>query len=857
METNREIELAGKIIEETGMNLFLTGKAGTGKTTFLKNLRHSCTKRMVVLSPTGIAAINAGGMTIHSFFQLSFAPFVPGIPRKDNNVHRMSKEKIKLIKTLDLLVIDEISMVRADLLDAIDDVLRHLRDHSLPFGGVQLLLIGDLQQLAPVVTDNEREVLSAIYPTPYFFSSKALSSTEYLTVELKHVFRQQDSNFIRLLNRVRDNSADSEILRELNNRYIPDFNPPENEGYIRLVTHNYQANRINEQTLARLNTEEYSFEAEVHGDFPEKSYPAERNLVLKEGSQIMFLKNDTERKFFNGMIGKVEKIQNGEILVSRNHDGYCFRLEPVSWDNIKYSLNSETGDITEDIVGSFSQYPVKLAWAITIHKSQGLTFDKAIIDASHSFAHGQAYVALSRCRSLEGLILDAPISLSSIICDSNVIEFSRVRSAGAPDISMIEQMKKHYMIQLLNELFSFNSIFSSFQVLKRNVDEFVQYNFPSIAKRYKNLEKQLQESVIPVASKFIAQCISICNMASEESNEDFLQKRIQAACNYFIPVVEDLLDDLYSLTDADTDSELARKRLEKSFSEVTYLLQLREFLLKQMLITKFSTESFLRAKSEFILKNDKDNRNLNRRKRVGNKKRMNSNTLSDQSGSAEDNTETDIYSSDPDNNKILNPKLFEILREWRITRSRNDDVPAFRIIKTSSLIFIANYLPTSLEMLSKVPGIGNKKIEAYGNELTDIITEYLILHPDANKRDISTKVINRKNNEKRVPAGNRTDTYTLTFDLWKDSHDIEKIAQERNLSVITVQGHIARLLKDKRIDIADILPTERINLIRSSMEVLTTSGNHTPTMTEIRNHILERQGIEIPFEEIKYVVSAF
>ena len=414
MEQNSELALAWQFIENTGTHLFLTGKAGTGKTTFLRRLKQESPKRMVVLTPTGIAAINAGGVTIHSFFQIPFAPYVPESSFSTNATYRFrfGKEKINIIRSMDLLVIDEISMVRADLLDAVDEMLRRYRDHHKPFGGVQLLMIGDLQQLAPVVKEEEWQMLKKYYDTPYFFSSLALKQTEYCTIELKTVYRQNDGVFLDLLNRIRENHCDSQVLEALNRRCLPDFQPRKEEGYIRLVTHNYQAQRINNYELEQLPGRSYAFRATIDGKFPEYSYPTDEVLELKKGAQVMFVKNDSsgEHRYYNGMIGEVTAVSASSIEVRAKDSGEDFLLQEEEWANAKYVLDEESKEIVEDIEGTFRQFPLKLAWAITIHKSQGLTFERAIIDASSSFAHGQTYVALSRCKTLEGLVLSAPLS---------------------------------------------------------------------------------------------------------------------------------------------------------------------------------------------------------------------------------------------------------------------------------------------------------------------------------------------------------------------------------------------------------------------------------------------------------------
>ena len=375
---NPELDLAWQFVERTGVNVFLTGKAGTGKTTFLRQLKERSPKRMVVVAPTGVAAINAGGVTIHSFFQFPLAPYIPGssFNTKDEKF-RFSKEKKNIIRTLDLLVIDEISMVRADLLDQIDAVLRLHKDKHRPFGGVQLLMIGDLSQLAPVVKENEWGMLREYYNTPYFFASHALRQTQHVTIELKHVYRQTDRCFIDILNEVRENRLTPESLERLNSRYIVAQSDSQlDEGIIRLTTHNATANQYNEERMDALKGVRFSFKAQIVGNFPESSYPAEEKLVLKKGCQVMFLKNDSQgSRYYNGKLGIVSAVDAEKICIRGIDDGMEIEVEPDVWTNARYVIDKETKEIREEIEGEFRQYPLRLAWAITIHKSQGLTFD--------------------------------------------------------------------------------------------------------------------------------------------------------------------------------------------------------------------------------------------------------------------------------------------------------------------------------------------------------------------------------------------------------------------------------------------------------------------------------------------------
>ncbi|MDE5869268.1 MAG: AAA family ATPase, partial [Muribaculaceae bacterium] len=459
---NKELNLANRIMEETSVNLFLTGKAGTGKTTFLRRLRQTSPKRMIVLAPTGVAAINAEGATIHSFFQLPFAPYIPGkgFIGNDSRSYSFSKEKRRIIAALDILVIDEISMVRPDTLDAIDAVLRRFRNPTLPFGGVQLLLIGDLRQLAPVLKDNERELLSPYYQSEYFFDSIALKQSGFVTIELSTVYRQKDLEFINILNAVRDGMLTNEIFRKLNSRYLPGFNPPADEKYIRLTTHNRLADDINNRELALIPKESVSYKAAVQGNFPPSSFPADEELKLKIGAQVMFIKNDSglDRLYYNGMIGEVTGLTENNVIVKPADGRPPISVGYVEWENTKYIVNEQSKEITQITEGTFSQLPLRLAWAITIHKSQGLTFDHAIIDAGYSFAPGQTYVALSRCRSLEGLVLGQPIPVNAVITDNKVNSFIESASRNRPDEITIDRLRSEYTRHTLAELFDFRGL---------------------------------------------------------------------------------------------------------------------------------------------------------------------------------------------------------------------------------------------------------------------------------------------------------------------------------------------------------------------------------------------------------------
>jgi ATP-dependent exoDNAse (exonuclease V) alpha subunit len=407
IEKNEIFDLAFRFVTETSEHIFLTGKAGTGKTTFLKYLKENCAKNIVVAAPTGVAAINAGGVTLHSLFQLPFHPFLPTRHNKDELLAkiRFNKQQQQLLRKMELLVIDEISMVRCDVMDAIDTILRSVRrNHETAFGGVQVLCIGDLYQLPPVVQNQEWAILQEYYDSPFFFDSLAVKEQMPLLIELNKIYRQKEDSFVRLLNKIRNNDMDADDFEDLHLRFDPGFRPTEDQKYITLSSHNRQADEINQRQINQLLSPAHTYNAEIEDDFPEHLNPVDRALVLKKGAQVMFMKNDAVyKRYFNGKIGVIKSLEDEKIVVEC--DGYDIDVPKETWENSKYTLNRTDGKLEQQTLGTFTQYPLRLAWAITIHKSQGLTFEKVMIDAGSAFSSGQVYVALSRCTSLEGIVL--------------------------------------------------------------------------------------------------------------------------------------------------------------------------------------------------------------------------------------------------------------------------------------------------------------------------------------------------------------------------------------------------------------------------------------------------------------------
>lgn len=702
METNTELELAWRCVVQTGTHLFLTGKAGTGKTTFLHQLKTTSPKRMVVLAPTGIAAINAGGVTIHSFFQLPFAPYIPGTEFATDTKYQFNKEKINIIRSLDLLVIDEVSMVRADLLDSVDAILRRYRRTTVPFGGVQLLLIGDLHQLSPVIKEEERRLLEAYYPSSYFFNSKALQKTAYLTIELKQVYRQSEKHFLDLLNQIRDNKATSTTLEELNKRYIPDFVPPAGEEYIRLTTHNYQAQTINDQHLAKISSPAFSYKAQVNGNFPQHAYPADELLTIKEGAQIMFIKNDVSfpKRFYNGKIGKVTHIDEHVIEVQTNDDPEPFSLQKAVWTNAKYVLNKETNEISEDIEGTFEQYPIRLAWAITIHKSQGLTFDKAIIDIASSFAHGQTYVALSRCRTLNGMVLNSPISHRAIIKDAVIHDFVQQSATDAPDESKIAVLERAYFSYLVTEMVQFSDIT---KLLVRGSYLFKESPligmYPSIHEQLKQSIEHIQQDIEQVSSRFLSVFFSMFRNTPDYQDNAALQERIQSAASYFLVQLNTLVAPLIAAIKVDVDNKETEKQVNDLHAQLSETLQIHTACLSSCKNNGFSVSAYQKAKLEAAIEHPST------------KKRT---------AKASEKQKVSINSGETEH-----AQLYEHLRAWRLQEASERKLPAYAILHQKALLGIVQHLPLSPTELLQIPHLGKRTVTKFGDALIEIVREFV------------------------------------------------------------------------------------------------------------------------------------
>ncbi len=695
MESNPELELARDLVENTGVNVFVTGRAGTGKTTFLRDIVNTSSKRLIVTAPTGIAAINAGGVTLHSFFQLPFSPFSPS-PDGESIVpvnKKFNKDRISIIRSLDLLIIDEISMVRADLLDAVDNVLRLYRDRTRPFGGVQLLMIGDPYQLPPVVVENEAGIIADNYKTPYFFDSYALQKSGFVSIELKKVYRQEEGKFLDILNAIRDNRLTDEQLDCLNARCC---RSEDADGVIRLTTHNALARRINEERLAELPGEEFVFKADISGNFPETSYPADPVLRLKQGAQVMFVRNDSsgKREYFNGLIGIITDLSDSSMTVT-TADGEV-RVVREEWHNNKYVVDKETREIKEVTEGAFMQYPVRLAWGITIHKSQGLTFDRAVIDASRSFAHGQTYVALSRCRTLDGLILSAPLSKSVVICDPAVAAFANACRSGAIDDMLVESYKKQYCRSTVADFFDMGSLINSFDNYSRVVAESFSGIYPKLVEEYVGMGEELRKKVKDVAIRFISSTAAIWEK-NDPLGDSVFTARISKGAQYFMDSLGDVVA-LLARTPLGVDNKAQEERLSLRRGEFEKELSLRVNLFKFFRERKFNVAEYKAVKGKIIA----DDRTPKK------------------GGSAEKSKRDKHIVAD----EVVNPKLFSQLCEWRSQLANERKSPAFTILSTRCLKEISALMPKNGRELLKCAGIGKKKLEEFGDDILDIVANH-------------------------------------------------------------------------------------------------------------------------------------
>ncbi len=810
---NEQLKLAAEFVQFTNKNIFLTGKAGTGKTTFLHNLKKITPKRMVVVAPTGVAAINAGGVTIHSFFQLSFAPAIPSYakirnhaPDKQGFVHKFSREKIRIIKCIDLLVIDEISMVRADILDSVDEVLRKYRDRTKPFGGVQLLMIGDLHQLSPVIKDDEWAILRDYYPSVYFFDSHALKNSHPISIELKEIFRQSDQYFIDLLNKVRDNKTDAQAITEINTRYIPGFKPKDDEGYITLTTHNAFAAEMNQAKMEEIQEEPQHFTAEITGEFPPHDYPNEENLELKPGAQVMFIRNDTiaERRYYNGKIGKITKITEDTVYVLCPVEPTEIAVNKVEWENVKYTLNDSTKEINEQVVGSFIQIPLKPAWAITIHKSQGLTFDKVIIDANAAFAYGQVYVALSRCRTFEGIVLSTPISLSGIKTDALVLNYSETTRQNEPGPDKLNESKKLFQQDLIFELFDYKLIRYRFDELLKLTSEHSNILDANVIKDIQTKRTLFESDILQVSEKFRQQLIQLMQTDKLPEDNTDLQQRIIKATAYFIANTKmhlsEFIDNLYLDTDNKAINKLLTESLEKFQKDVFVKMQCLE-----KCAGGFETISYIRKRSDA---------EVDFRPSLKQKAKAQA-----------------IHAKN-----IPHPDLYIELKQWRDNLADETDIPGYHILPQKTILELLNKLPTTLPELKTIKGIGSFKAKQFGEDIIGLIKEYCIFN------DITPDRIELPEKQKKE----KIDTKLISCEMYRSGKTLAEIAKERGITIGTVEGHLGFYIGKGELKIDGLVAKDKINKV-----ITLISKSPQTSMSDIKNKF----GDELSYGELRLILQ--
>jgi hypothetical protein len=772
VSTNPQRDLAFDYVRYTHKNIFLTGKAGTGKTTFLHQIKQDSPKRMVIVAPTGVAAINAGGMTIHSFFQLPFGPYLPGSER-DNTVQRkFTKEKIRLIQSLDLLVIDEISMVRADVLDSIDAVLRRYRDGYKPFGGVQLLMIGDLHQLPPVVKDEEWNLLRNIYTTPYFFSSLALQQTDPVSIELKHIYRQSDAQFIELLNRVRDNKLDAEVLEILNSRFVPRFKPAENEPYITLTALNAEAQEINVEKLKEIPQPVSVFKATITGDFPAHAYPTEETLEFKVNAQVMFVKNDLnrEKRYYNGKLGVITRIEEHAIHVQCPSENEPIVVARMEWNNVKYTLNEQTKEVTENIIGTFVQFPLKLAWAITIHKSQGLTFERAIIDAQAAFAHGQVYVALSRCKSFGGIVLRSKIVPASVKTDATVRNYTEEADKNAPDADHLQASKNAYQQHLVLELFGFGALNRAFELLQRLYLTHEKAIHPVSYAQSAVLNSEYTVPFFETAQKFQAQIKTLFAGNALPETNTALQERVQKAGAWFNDHLKTVFNPCTQKLEMVSDDQNIKGAIYEALENLRFQIFIKKACL-DTLAQGFSAQQYLRTKTNAELDfKAQQNRSI----------------------------ETPVPAIG------AHPVLLQRLKKWRTDTAGTLNVEAFQVLPTKLLLEIAELLPTTPAELKRIKGIGAAKIKQFGPAMLNLIHQY------CTEKSIDFEPLPANAFD---PAPPKPDTKLISLEMFQSGKTIEEIAAERVMVTSTIEGHLSHFIGLGTLEISHFLPMEQVEEI--------------------------------------------
>jgi hypothetical protein len=798
VEITPQFEQVLSFVNQTNHLIFLTGKAGTGKTTLLKYIRQSTFKQMSVVAPTGVAAINAGGSTIHSFFQFPFSPFLPAVKEsgdidttKNLPVLKYNSQRLSVFRNLELLVIDEISMVRADLLDQIDITLRQTRKKwHLPFGGVQVLLIGDMYQLPPVVQREEWKLLSEVYRSPYFFESLVMRHNPPVYIELDKIYRQSEQTFIQLLNKVRNNQLDQQSLDLLNSHYKSNITLDDYRNNITLTTHNRKADEINSGNLNALQGSEFKFRCEVEGSFPDRNYPADEELVLKKGTRVMFLKNNVDKNYYNGKIGIVSYMDKDKIKVKCDEDAEEIEVAKETWTNVSYKLDKTTKHIDEEILGTFVQYPLRLAWAITIHKSQGLTFDKLIIDAAESFSAGQVYVALSRCRGLNGLTLSSRIGLQSLMNDNQILNFSSSRHNNEQINSIFSISQRTYMKQVLTELFDFSELFQNRNDLA-GILQLYTSRINTDGQTWSTVFFAKIDSLAEVSVKFKNQLAYLIDKAPWLENDPELQERIKKAAAYFEVETKQCLEDLKSCS-IRTESKEAASELNELLQQLFDAMFLKHGLLGSCL-RGFIFADFIKHKLNVQYPDFK----------------------------------ISVYSSAKNTSVSADVKHQQLYRELALMRDKicnENELPVYMVANAKTLAELSNYLPVSAEQLLQISGFGKAKVEAYGEEFLQIIKNYMRDH------DLESAMDELKPNL-----------------LYKQGFKLDEIAKKRGFTLSTVESHLVPYIVNGTINIDELVSRKKKELILRALE----DFNYETGIGPVKKNLPE----DISWSEIRYVMA--
>lgn len=774
------LDLAWQFITGTNETIFLTGKAGTGKTTFLKQLREKEVKNLAVAAPTGVAAINAGGVTLHSMFQLPFGPFIPdhrtveGAMNKNMLLSRLryNQDKLNFFRTLELLIIDEASMVPCYIVDAIDTILRSVRhNRNLPFGGLQVLFIGDLYQLQPVLKQEEWKILNNYYSSIFFFDSHVLRDNPPVVIELKKIFRQKDQDFIDILNGVRDNMLTNEQLQTLNSRLHAKFADGKEEGVITLTTHNNQADSINNVQLKKIQFPTVKFKATVKGNFPEQMFPAEEELMLKEGAQVMFVRNDIEgKRYFNGKIGTITEIDDDTVFV-KCEEG-TIEVSINTWENITYTHDPKTNSVKEETVGTFSQLPLRLAWAITIHKSQGLTFDKVIIDAANAFVKGQVYVALSRATTLEGLVLTSPVNSQFMGAHEDLKKLHEGQKSEAELKIFLEASKIKFLQQLLEDIFSFDHLQHTMSHLKKLLIEF------EVSERdWLNVLINNVAELRKTADKFKLQIRQLLQENTSLELNPLLQKRLHDASVYFsdqLKVCKDKLQQHPVKLGNRSNARSADKQLGRIGESLAEILSKLDNCKEGFRMIDFNKW----------------------------KKKLKDYTFNISSCYHSEKIKS---GQDAENNT-----LYEMLAILRQELAAIENTEPYMIYSNRAIRSCCELLPGDVGSLLAVSGFGKQKVKQYGEKVVNMILEYCDESGLQPNRIEAPEFLRKKKEE-----GSLSETVMESLKLWKSGKAMDEIVKIRSLKATTIESHLATAIRHGKLTLGEVFQEKEIESLKT------------------------------------------